>query len=164
MQRRVERHPAPGGRNSLRAWHTVRSPVKILLNYFLAGCVKRAPSLEMKAWFARRMGVKVGKGASFGQGAQMDFFFPELVEIGENAIIGYGATLLAHEFLQKEWRKGPVKVGKNALIGAKCILLPGVSVGEGAVVGAGAVVTHDVPAGAFAIGVPARVAGPVAKR
>jgi acetyltransferase-like isoleucine patch superfamily enzyme len=103
------------------------------------------------------MGAKLGRGVSLAQEVQLDFFFPELIEIGDNAIIGFRATLLAHEFLQGEWRRGPVKIGKNALIGANATILAGVTIGDGATVGAGAVVTRDIPAGAFAAGVPARV-------
>lgn len=47
-------------------------------------------------------------------------------------------------------------------IGGGCALLPGIEVGEDAFVGAGSVVTRDVPAGAVAMGVPARVIGTVA--
>ncbi len=42
-------------------------------------------------------------------------------------------------------------------IGAGAVILGGVSIGEGAVIGANAVVLIDVPAGALAVGVPARV-------
>jgi acetyltransferase-like isoleucine patch superfamily enzyme len=42
-------------------------------------------------------------------------------------------------------------------LGYGVIVLSGVCIGEGAVIGAGSVVTKDVPAGAIAVGVPARV-------
>jgi acetyltransferase-like isoleucine patch superfamily enzyme len=38
-------------------------------------------------------------------------------------------------------------------------VLKGVTIGDGAIIGAGAVVTHDVPAGAVAAGIPARIRG-----
>jgi acetyltransferase-like isoleucine patch superfamily enzyme len=50
-----------------------------------------------------------------------------------------------------------VFVEDEAWIGAHVTVLPGVRIGKGAVIGAGAVVTRDVPAGAVAHGVPARV-------
>lgn len=43
-----------------------------------------------------------------------------------------------------------------ALLCTNCVILPGVTVGRGAVVAAGAVVTHDVPAWAVVMGMPAR--------
>lgn len=51
----------------------------------------------------------------------------------------------------------PVVIGDNVWIGARAIILPGVTLGEGAVIGAGAVVTKDVPAHGIAVGNPARV-------
>lgn len=51
----------------------------------------------------------------------------------------------------------PVHIGEYVWIGARVIILPGVSIGDGAVVGAGAVVARDIPACAIAVGNPARV-------
>ncbi len=54
-------------------------------------------------------------------------------------------------------QSAPVRIGNDVWIGARCILLPGVTVHDGAVVAAGAVVTRDVPEDAIVGGVPARV-------
>jgi maltose O-acetyltransferase len=51
----------------------------------------------------------------------------------------------------------PILIGAGAWIGARCTILPGVTVGEGAVIAAGAVVTKDIPAHTLAAGVPAVV-------
>ena len=48
-------------------------------------------------------------------------------------------------------------VGREVWVGAGCVLLPGVSIGDGAVVAAGTIVHRDVPAGCLVAGVPARV-------
>jgi acetyltransferase-like isoleucine patch superfamily enzyme len=50
-----------------------------------------------------------------------------------------------------------VEIGDDAFIGARSIILKGVTIGQGAVVGAGSVVTSDVPPAAIAAGNPARV-------
>jgi maltose O-acetyltransferase len=54
-------------------------------------------------------------------------------------------------------RNEKVTVGDHAWLGAGCILLPGVHVGEGAIIGAGAVVIRDVAPYTVVAGVPARL-------
>jgi phosphonate metabolism protein (transferase hexapeptide repeat family) len=54
-------------------------------------------------------------------------------------------------------RSRVARVGHDTWLGHGAIVMPGVTVGDGAVIGSGAVVTHDVPAYAVAVGVPARV-------
>jgi len=68
--------------------------------------------------------------------------------IGANAHIAPGAVLC-----------GNVVVGENTLLGAGARVIPGVRIGSNCVVGAGAVVVRDLPDGACAVGVPARVRG-----
>ena len=51
----------------------------------------------------------------------------------------------------------PIRICRKAWIGRRCILLPGVTIGEGAIVGAGSVVTKDVPPFKICAGNPARV-------
>jgi acetyltransferase-like isoleucine patch superfamily enzyme len=70
--------------------------------------------------------------------------------------VGYNTTILAHEFMRNEWRRGPV-IGAGATIGANCTILPGVVIGDGATVSAMSLVNRDVPAGAFVGGVPIRM-------
>ena len=53
--------------------------------------------------------------------------------------------------------KGGISVGDDAWLGVGVIVLSGVRIGKGAVIGAGAVVTTDIPDGAIAVGIPARV-------
>lgn len=57
-----------------------------------------------------------------------------------------------------QWRASmPINIGHDTWIGHGAIIMPGVTIGNGAIVGSGAVVTHDVPAYAIAVGLPARV-------
>ena len=51
----------------------------------------------------------------------------------------------------------PIVIKKGAWIGARAMIMPGVTVGEGAVVAGGAVVTKDVPPHTIVGGVPAKV-------
>ena len=89
--------------------------------------------------------------------------------IGDNTIIGSGCLItdtdshpiLAAERNLPDWPKytksKPIIIGKNVFIGARSIVMKGVTIGNGAVVGAGSVVTKDVPANAIVAGNPARV-------
>jgi acetyltransferase-like isoleucine patch superfamily enzyme len=63
-------------------------------------------------------------------------------------------TLISEQPLKT---KGGISVEDGAWLGFGVIVLDGVRIGKGAVVGAGSVVMHDVPDGAVAFGVPARV-------
>ncbi len=51
----------------------------------------------------------------------------------------------------------PIVIGDDVFLGARTVILPGVTIGAGVAVGAGSVVTKSIPAGAVAAGNPARV-------
>lgn len=53
--------------------------------------------------------------------------------------------------------KGPVCIGNDVWIGARAIILSGVTIGDGAIVAAGAVVARDVPPYGIVAGNPARL-------
>ncbi|MBE6037126.1 MAG: acyltransferase [Clostridiales bacterium] len=58
---------------------------------------------------------------------------------------------------QGDGEEKPVRIGNDVWLGARVIVLPGVTIGDGAVIGAGSVVTKDVPPYCVAAGNPARV-------
>jgi acetyltransferase-like isoleucine patch superfamily enzyme len=152
---RVTAHPTPGDGNSLRGWWRRHNPLRIALQYAVIWIVRISPSLRLKRWLMRRLGATVEGGVTFALEATPDVFYPDLVTVCEDAVVGYQATILCHEYLQDEYRTGEVVVGERAMIGAGAVLLPGVEVGADAQVGANSVVTRDVPPGATVAGVPA---------
>ncbi len=83
--------------------------------------------------------------------------------IGANVSVSEGAAFftLEHDPNSEDFanRGAPVRIGDRVFIGARAIILPGVTIREGAVVAAGAVVTHDVEPFAIVAGVPARPIG-----
>jgi acetyltransferase-like isoleucine patch superfamily enzyme len=88
------------------------------------------------------------------------------VKIGSHVLVSSGCniTSLTHpkDATDRRTRRlieGPVHIQDGAWLGAGVIVLPGITIGENAIVGAGAVVTHDVPAGATVVGVPAGLSG-----
>ena len=103
----------------------------------------------------------------------------KVMEVGENVFINHGFTCMAsggviiedgvmigpetaiitanHDFTNLDILQfKPITVKKGAWIGARVILLPGITVGEGAVVASGAVVTKDVAPRTIVGGNPAK--------
>jgi acetyltransferase-like isoleucine patch superfamily enzyme len=89
------------------------------------------------------------------------------IRIGEGTFVGADAMIFDNDFHspEGEFRWGnaapdnpkPIVVGRGVFIGARALVLKGVTIGDRAVIGAGAVVTKDVPARHMAVGNPARV-------
>lgn len=89
------------------------------------------------------------------------------VRVGAGTIAGSGAMILDNDFHRfdpaqgwvddREGTAAPVRIGRDVFIGARAIILKGVTIGDRAVIGAGAVVAKDVPAGHLAAGNPAVV-------
>ncbi|WP_423985915.1 acyltransferase, partial [Haladaptatus sp.] len=144
-----------GGLNSLQYWTDVRSPLRVAIQYIVIWLVRINPSLRLKNWLLRGIGVTIGRGVSWGLESTPDVFWPDLITVEDHAIIGYDATILCHEFLQDEYRTGEVVIGERAMIGANATILPGVEIGDNARVAANSLVTRDVPPGTTVAGVPA---------
>jgi heptaprenylglycerol acetyltransferase len=150
------------GPNAHQHWYRVRNeingpilgPVLIVLYYVIVHAAKHLPSLALKRWVYRRMGMRLGRNVTVASGATLDYFFPELIEIHDNTIVGMNAMILAHEFLLDRWRKGRVVIGQGVMIGASSTVLAGVEIGDGVTVSAMSLVHRSVPAGCFVAGVP----------
>ncbi len=86
------------------------------------------------------------------------------ITICDHVVIGPEVMLVtsSHDYGLPEHRAGPLTVApivveSGAWLGARCTVLPGVTIGRGAVVGAGAIVNRNVPPNTLVGGVPARV-------
>ncbi|HQZ52141.1 MAG TPA: acyltransferase [Thermoflexales bacterium] len=131
--------------------------LRVAFNALCIYASRFAPGFRMKRLLLRLVGARVAPYAAVGLGVTLDIFFPQDISIGDDATVGYNTTILAHEFMRNEWRRGPVVIGAGATIGANCTILPGVVIGDGATVSAMSLVNRDVPAGAFVGGVPIRM-------
>ena len=104
-------------------------------------------------------GIEIHPAAVIGSGVFFDHAMG--VVVGETAEIGDGCTLyqgvtLGGTSLYKGAKRHPT-LGRNVVVGAGAKVLGGFSVGDGAKIGSNAVVTKPVPAGATAVGNPARI-------
>lgn len=116
------------------------------------------PSMSLKRYIYRKfLKMTIGQNTSFAYKVSPDLFYPELISVGNNSVIGYNTTILTHEVLVDEWRYGRVSIGHHTLIGANVTILPGVTIGNHVKVGAGTVITKDVPDYSFVIGNPMHI-------
>lgn len=125
--------------------------------YYYPNCALHTIFIRQKLVVPHFLRMKVGKKTSFALMVMPDIMFPEKITVGENSIIGYNTTLLAHEYLIREYRLGEIVIGNEVMIGANVTILPGVKIGDGATVSAGTLVHRDVPSGAFVGGNPMRI-------
>lgn len=149
--------------------------------YLYNHCVTRIPSYAVRhAWLRVVLRMRIGAGAAVHMGC---FFTGRHVRIGRNTVINRNCYLdgraglsigdnvsvspecylltLGHDARDPGFKAspGPVAIGDRAWLGARAMILPGVTLGEGAVVGAGSVVTRPVDAYAIVAGTPAKRIG-----
>jgi maltose O-acetyltransferase len=147
-----------------------------------AGLVNACLPGRLRPAGLRCLGVRVGHRVTLGRGLLLlsrdltigDRVFINVgviidnkasVVIGDDVAIGPGVLITAagHDMSNPARRQGtvravPVRIERGSWIGARAVILPGVTIGEGAVVAAGAVVTRDCKPHTLYTGVPAREA------
>jgi serine O-acetyltransferase len=104
-------------------------------------------------------GIEIHPGAKIGQRVFFDHAMGTVV--GETAEIGDGCTIyqgvtLGGTSLYKGAKRHPT-LGRDVVVSAGAKVLGGFEVGDGAKIGSNAVVIKPVPAGATAVGIPARI-------
>lgn len=102
-------------------------------------------------------GISLPASAQIGKGFYVGHFggiiFHSDTKIGENCSVGPGVLIGT----TGAGNKGVPVIGDNVYIGVGAKVLGGIRVGDGAKIGANAVVLTDVPDGATAVGIPARI-------
>lgn len=116
--------------------------------------------------YARKIGVKVGKGSNF---VSMPSFGSEpwIVSIGEHTNISSNVSFVTHDggrwvldhLYPSEapfYKIGKIQVGNNCFVGMNVIIMPNVKISDNCVIGGGSIVTKNIPEGQVWAGVPAK--------
>ena len=131
------------GKSSV-GWKQKKSVTSVTKNWILAWLAGKMPG-RSNQFFYKKMGIKIGKNVQIMPGIRMDIFFPELLTINDNVVIGQETFIACHEFNVTEFRYGAITIGKNVLIGARAFILPGITIGNNAIVPANTTVYKNVP-------------------
>jgi acetyltransferase-like isoleucine patch superfamily enzyme len=138
------------------------------VNWALNGCLKLIIDITFSEFilltpFAnvllRLLGAKLGKNVQINSKNIAD---ASLLEIGDNTLIGGGATIICHAAERGKLKLKKVKIGSNVTVGLNAVILPGSEIGDHAVIGAAAVLLKDtkVEPHSVYVGVPAEAVKP----
>lgn len=136
-----------------------------MIGYIIRAIWDRIHASRDPTGFARSLGVRVGSGVRFyGISRSMFGSEPWMIKIGNNVYITAGTDFVTHDggtlilrnhVSDLEW-SAPIEIGDEVYIGVRCIILPGVRIGNRCIIGAGSVVNRSVPDNSVYAGVPAR--------
>lgn len=115
---------------------------------------------HMRKFFSRWLGMKAGGGIISIAGVVVD---PYLISLAEDTMVGQDASLLPSSYENGTLTLGRIDVQRGAVIGARSVILPGVTVGRGAMIKAMSVVPANTVIGDGEVwaGIPARKTGQI---
>jgi len=124
----------------------------LMVRYTCMNFIRVTPFLTL---FHRFMGMRIGRRVQINTSIIGD---SNLIEIGDDTVIGGDVTLVAHSAEHGRLVTAPVRIGSRVTVGLMSVIFPGVTIGDGAVVAANAVLTKGTRIGAGEVwgGVPAR--------
>lgn len=143
--------PIPAGSAAERRAFVYMLHFILIFNPLIFGRFMPFPLLGL---VLKALGAEMGR-ESYCAGLVMD---PPFVRVGQNSIIGNDAMLIAHVIEGDELGYYPIQIGSNVTIGARAIIMAGVTIEDGAIVGVQSVVkkgTH-IRRGETWVGTPAR--------
>ena len=108
-----------------------------------------------RQYLNRIWGMDIGNGAAISLSARLDRINPQGIHIGEESTVAFEVVILTHDSINRRYLD--VHIGKWCFIGARSIILPGVTIGDHCIVGCASVVMQNVPSNSLVMGNPARV-------
>jgi len=139
---------------TLSLWKFLNGYLDDAAKSLMRGFACNSPFQNIRVAMYRKAGVNIGNLKQLGGHVWIDLWGKVTLEDG--VLMAGHSFILTHNWIGNV-KIAPVTIKRNAQIGLKAVIMPGVTVGENAIVGAGAVVTHDVPDNAVVAGTPARL-------
>jgi non-ribosomal peptide synthetase-like protein len=141
---------------SLGAWRWASfNALTLILRFSFVNWIRLTPLLPL---YHRLMGARIGRRVQINTAVISD---QNLIEIGDDTVIGGDVTLVCHSAERGLLITAPVRIGRDVTVGLMAVILPGSTIGDGAVIAAGSVLSKGARVGPGEVwaGVPARRVG-----
>ena len=96
---------------------------------FMMWCGKYLEGTEYACIISRMLGAKVGKNVVLAWGLA-NIQNHDLVEVGDNVVLDYGASVQPHTFEDRLWKMAKITVGSNTIMGSGSLMFPGSELGD----------------------------------
>ncbi len=141
---------------SVGAWRWASyNALTLLFRFTFVNWIRVTPLLPL---YHRLMGARIGRRVQINTAVMAD---QNLIEIGDDTVIGGDVTLICHSAERGRLVTAPVRIGSRVTIGLMAVVFPGCVIGDGAIVAAGSVLSKGTRVGPGEVwaGVPARRLG-----
>ena len=141
---------------SMGAWRWASyNALTLVFRFTFVNWIRVTPFLPL---YHRLMGARIGRRVQINTAIMAD---QNLIEIGDDSVIGGDVTLVCHAAERGRLVTAPVRIGRNVTVGLMAVIFPGCDIGDGAVIAAGSVLSKHtrVGPGETWAGVPARRVG-----
>jgi acetyltransferase-like isoleucine patch superfamily enzyme len=147
---------SPVGRFPYLSWGAWRwasyNSLTLILRFSFMNWIRVTPFLPL---YHRLMGMKVGRRVQFNTAVVAD---QNLIEVGDDSVVGGDVTLVCHAAERGFLTIAPVRIGRRVTLGLLSVVMPGCELGDDSVLASGAVLAKGTRVGPGELwgGVPAR--------
>jgi non-ribosomal peptide synthetase-like protein len=141
---------------SIGAWQWASyNALTLMVRFTFVNWIRVTPLLPL---YHRLMGARIGRRVQINTAVVAD---QNLIEIGDDTVVGGDVTLVCHSAERGHLVTAPVSIGRGVTIGLMAVVFPGCTIGDGAMISAGSVLSKGTRVGPGEIwaGVPARRVG-----
>jgi len=132
--------PIPFKKNPLKLWWGFPS---LIIKSIIGNLISILPPCFLQTLLLKILRVKIGKNVGIAIGFRIDDWFPDLIEIEDNVIIGKNVSAYTHDITKSRVKLGKVIIKKDSMVGAHSIIGAGVTIGKNSKVAIGSVITTD---------------------